>query len=285
MTYYWDWEHGRRRYLDRLLEAIAGRSRRGRRDGYFFDGVVYHLYFTPRQTTGCAGRDVAIAGALRHTCTCAALRCTCRCGRQADLDQRDQRAPRRTIPQEPPWSCAALSPSRWRSRPPSSLQQFSLAFAGGAGRVQVYKLRNTADHPESIEPFGLLRADDTPRPAFAAFRTATTPPGLASRAARLERQGDVERRDLRAGRRNHHRAVDRGSDRAHGPAVRRPSAPGAAGGCAGARPAAGRRRGQRPLHRWPLPGATVQRWTPLPHRRRAAAAGGAGQCGGTAGRH
>jgi len=70
------------------------------------------------------------------------------------------------------------------------VQQFSLAFAGGASRVQVYKLRNTADHPESIEPFGLLRADDTPRPAFAAFQTATRYLGGFT-AARLERQGDV----------------------------------------------------------------------------------------------
>ncbi len=54
------------------------------------------------------------------------------------------------------------------------IQQFSQAFAAGASRVEIYKLRNSADHPESIEPFGLLRADDSRRPAFDAYRAMTT---------------------------------------------------------------------------------------------------------------
>ena len=54
------------------------------------------------------------------------------------------------------------------------LQEFSLAFAAGASRVEFYKLRNSAEHPESIEPYGLLRGDDSRRPAFAAFQVATT---------------------------------------------------------------------------------------------------------------
>jgi len=54
------------------------------------------------------------------------------------------------------------------------IQEFSLAFAAGASRVEFYKLRNSADHPESIEPYGLLRGDDSRRPAFAAFQVATT---------------------------------------------------------------------------------------------------------------
>ena len=70
------------------------------------------------------------------------------------------------------------------------IQEFSLAFAAGASRVEFYKLRNSADHPESIEPFGLLRADGSPRPALAAYRVATTYLG-DFRAVSLERQGDV----------------------------------------------------------------------------------------------
>jgi len=35
-------------------------------------------------------------------------------------------------------------------------------------------MRNSAGHPESIEPFGLLRADDSRRPAFDAYRAVTT---------------------------------------------------------------------------------------------------------------
>jgi hypothetical protein len=54
------------------------------------------------------------------------------------------------------------------------IQEFALAFSSGAARVEFYKLRNTADHPESIEPFGLLRGDDSPRPAFAAYKVAAS---------------------------------------------------------------------------------------------------------------
>jgi len=70
------------------------------------------------------------------------------------------------------------------------VQEFALAFSAGAARVEVYKLKNTADHPESIEPFGLLRADDGRRPAFDAYRVVTT--YLAGfRSARRETQADA----------------------------------------------------------------------------------------------
>ena len=60
----------------------------------------------------------------------------------------------------------------------------------GASRVEFYKLRNSADHPESIEPYGLLRADDSRRPAFAAYQVATTYLS-AFRSARLEQMGEI----------------------------------------------------------------------------------------------
>jgi len=70
------------------------------------------------------------------------------------------------------------------------IQEFALAFSSGASRVEVYKLRNTADHPETIEPFGLLRGDDSPRPAFAAYRAATSY-FRDFRVAYRQRAGDV----------------------------------------------------------------------------------------------
>jgi hypothetical protein len=98
-------------------------------------------------------------------------------------------APPSNDPQEPPWSTPRFQVTM-EEQAAFVVQQFALAFAYGASRVQVYKLRNTADHPESIEPFGLLRADDSPRPAFDAFKTVTTYLGGFT-AARPERQGDV----------------------------------------------------------------------------------------------
>jgi hypothetical protein len=82
-------------------------------------------------------------------------------------------APPSNDPQEPPWSPARF-PISQQEQAAFILQEFALAFSAGAARVEVYKLRNSADHPESIEPFGLLRADDSRRPAFGAYRVATT---------------------------------------------------------------------------------------------------------------
>jgi hypothetical protein len=82
-------------------------------------------------------------------------------------------APPSEDPQEPP-----LATPRFRvsleEQSAFVIQEFALAFAAGADRVSVYKLRNTADHLESIERYGLLRADDSRRPAFNAYRVVTT---------------------------------------------------------------------------------------------------------------
>ncbi len=174
MTYYWDWEHGRRRYLDRLLEVLAA-DPDAPAAGFYFDGVVYHLYFTPRQTPGVLAETWQSLARYGMN------------GKQIWINETN--APPSDDPQEPPWSTPRFAVSL-DQQAAFVIQQFSLAFAGGASRVQVYKLRNTADHPESIEPFGLLRADDSPRPAFDAFRVVTT--YLSGwTAARLERQGEV----------------------------------------------------------------------------------------------
>jgi len=174
MTYYWDWEHGRRRYLDRLLEAIAA-DPDAPANGHFFDGVVYHLYFTPRQTVDVLAETWQ--SLARHGMA----------GKQIWINETN--APPSNDPQEPPWAEPRFRVSL-EEQAAFIVQQFSLAFAHGASRVQVYKLRNTAEHPESIEPFGLLRADDSRRPAFDAFQTVTTYLGGFT-AARAERQGDV----------------------------------------------------------------------------------------------
>jgi hypothetical protein len=54
------------------------------------------------------------------------------------------------------------------------IQAFALALAGGAERIAFNKMRNDYPHPEAIEPYGLLRADGSRRPAFAAFQMVST---------------------------------------------------------------------------------------------------------------
>ncbi len=174
LTYFWDWSHGRRRYLDRLLDVIVA-DPEAASHGYYFDAAVYHLYFNPSQTPqvlaetqktlkahGLAGKDIWL---------------------------NEMNAPPSNDPAELPWS-----PPRFKitleEQAAFVLQEFSLAFASGATRVEFYKLRNSSDHPESIEPYGLLRGDDSRRPAFTAYQVATT--YLRDfRTAILQRQGVV----------------------------------------------------------------------------------------------
>jgi len=157
-TYFWDWSHGRRRYLDRLLDILAA-DPEAADHGFFFDIIPYHLYFNPTQPALVIGE--ARAALARHGIA----------GKEIWINETN--APPSDDPQERPWSAP-----RYRitleEQAAFVIQQFSQAFAAGAARVEFYKLRNTPDHPESIEPFGLLRGDDSRRPAFDAFRTATT---------------------------------------------------------------------------------------------------------------
>jgi hypothetical protein len=158
MTYYWDWSHGRRRYLDRLLDVIAA-DPEAATHGYYFDAALYHLYFNPQQT-------VDVLEETRKLLTRHGLA-------DKEIWINETNAPPADDPQEPPWSPARFLISQ-QEQAAFILQEFALAFSAGAARVEVYKLRNSADHPESIEPFGLLRADDSRRPAFDAYRVATT---------------------------------------------------------------------------------------------------------------
>ncbi len=55
------------------------------------------------------------------------------------------------------------------------VQAFSLQIAAGASRIAVYKMIDTeTDQAADPEPFGLVRADGSRRPAFTAYRTAAT---------------------------------------------------------------------------------------------------------------
>ena len=157
-TYFWDWTHGRRLYLDRLLDALVA-DPEAAAGGFFFDVVPYHLYFNPTQAPQVIG-EVKAALARRGIT-----------GKEIWINETN--APPSNDPQEQPWSAPRYRISL-DEQAAFVIQQFSQAFAAGASRVEIYKLRNSADHPELIEPFGLLRADDPRRPAFDAYWAVTT---------------------------------------------------------------------------------------------------------------
>lgn len=158
LTYFWDWSHGRRQYLDRLLDVLTA-DPAAPANGYYFDAVVYHLYFKPLQAP-------AVLAGVRTSLKKHGIE-----GKELWINETN--APPSEDEQELPWSAPRYRVSL-DEQAAFVLQEFSLAFAAGASRVEFYKLRNSVDHEESIEPYGLLRGDDSRRPAFFAYQVATT---------------------------------------------------------------------------------------------------------------
>ncbi|HSD83628.1 MAG TPA: hypothetical protein VLG46_07210, partial [Anaerolineae bacterium] len=68
---------------------------------------------------------------------------------------------------------------------------FALGLAGGAQRIAVYKLIDNPPLEEGFPPFGLVRADGTRRPAYAAIKVITTY-FRNTQSAKLVRTGSTE---------------------------------------------------------------------------------------------
>jgi hypothetical protein len=119
LTYFWDWSHGRKQYLDRLLDVLAADTQ-CRERAYCFDAVVYHLYFKPLQAPQVLGEARA---SLRK-----------RGIEDKDLWVNETNAPPSDDAQELPWSKPRYRVSL-DEQAAFVLQEFSLAFAAGASRV------------------------------------------------------------------------------------------------------------------------------------------------------
>jgi len=158
LTYTWDQEQGNRQYLDRLLDIIIADPEAANQN-YFFDAVGYHLYYDPVQILG-ALRD--IRGILdAHGLG------------QKPIWLDETNAPPSEDFIEPPTAPTAYSITL-DEQSAFVIQAFALGLAGGAERIAFNKMRNERDHPESAAPFGLLRGDNSRRPAFNAFRVVST---------------------------------------------------------------------------------------------------------------
>jgi len=158
LTYFWDQEHGQRQYLERLLDLVVA-DPEAAANGYFFDAVVYHLYFDPRQTLEVTGEVQGMLGARGVM------------AKEIWINQTN--AP----PSEDPGGAVDAAPGFRVTLEEQSafvIQEYALAFGGGANRVAFYKLRDDDGDQRSLEAYGLLRADDSRRPAFDAYQVVTT---------------------------------------------------------------------------------------------------------------
>jgi len=158
LTYFWDREQGQRQYLERLLDVILA-DPEAPAHGYYFDAVAYHLYFDPRQTLDVVGEVQGILGARGVM------------AKEIWINQTN--AP----PSDDPLAPSQATPGFRVSLAEQSafvIQEYALAFAGGANRVGFYKLRDDDGPSGSSETYGLLRADGSARPAFDAYQVVTT---------------------------------------------------------------------------------------------------------------
>lgn len=171
-TYWHDLNHERRPYLDRLLEQLAA-SPTAAENNHYFDAVTLHIYFRSESV-------MEVVGAV-----------------QAILDQHglgDKRiwivetnaSPNR----DPLWP--VVRPA-WQTNLEQQaaylVQAAALALVMDVERISVYKLYDW-NLPPGAESFGLIRVDETRRPAFESWQLVIDQFNNVE-AARLARTGRV----------------------------------------------------------------------------------------------
>jgi len=172
-SYWWDTAYGRdlyfRRYLDALVKDLSAPG-----NGYYCDAIALHVYFQPD--------FVYSITALYHQLM-----------REHGFDKPvwivETNAAPSLDPQMPaPNGQFAITLDEQAAY---MIQAFAMGIAGGASRIGVFKMIDTpTDLAANPEPFGLVRADGSHRPAFGAYRVATTyMAGFQS--GQLEQRSDV----------------------------------------------------------------------------------------------
>jgi hypothetical protein len=156
-SYWWDAAYGRDLYFRRYLDALT-QDGNALGNNYYCDAIALHVYFQPD--------FVYSITALYHQLM-----------REHGFDKPlwivETNAAPSLDPQMPaPNSRFAIT---LEEQAAYVIQAFAMGIAGGATRIGVFKMIDTpTDLVANPEPFGLVRADGSRRPAFNVYRTATT---------------------------------------------------------------------------------------------------------------
>lgn len=149
-TYWHDELAGRTPYLQRLLD-VASADTEAATNGFFFDAVSLHIYFRVETVPRIVSETRAILDAY---------------GLEKPIWITETNAP---PDQDPAWPVERPAfPVDLEQQAWFLPQAAALGFGAGVARVGVYKLTDVLEQP-GAEPFGLLRADLSPRPAFDAY--------------------------------------------------------------------------------------------------------------------
>lgn len=172
-TYFWDANFQREQYFERLLTELE-QDPEAATHNYYFDVATAHLYFQPNLIYEIIVEFREIMAA--H-------------GLQQPLWLVETNAP---PVDDPNWPVPEYTLSVTLEEQAAFIPQaLAAALAAGAERIAIYKLKDLeSDAGANPEPFGLLRADGSARPAFDSYRVAVR--YLAgARAATRERWDEV----------------------------------------------------------------------------------------------
>jgi polysaccharide biosynthesis protein PslG len=152
LTWWYDVNAYREPYLARLLNTL-NRDGNARANNWYFDGISLHIYFTTDSV-----RDIIAANK--------------RILRAYGLQNKDvwlsefNASPRR----DPAASIGSPFQVSLEQQADFIVQAAALALAQGVDRMAVYRLWDNDFVPGATEPWGLMRADNSPRPAYFAYQ-------------------------------------------------------------------------------------------------------------------
>jgi hypothetical protein len=156
MTFFWDNNFGRVQYLERLL-AVLSADPAAVQHGFYFDIATAHLYFQPNQIYDILAiwRDIMARYGLE----------------QKPWWLVETNAP---VSDDPSWPVESITLAVSQDDQAHYMPQvIATALAAGVDHLAIFKLIDTeTDRQANPEPFGLVRADGSRRPAFAAYREA-----------------------------------------------------------------------------------------------------------------
>ena len=158
LTYTWDYNQGDRQYLARLLDVIMA-DPQAANENYYFDAVNYHIYYSPRQILDILTDVHSILDSY-------------------GLGHKAIWLSETNAPPSEDYIETNIAPSPFKitleEQSAFVIQAFAMALAGEAERVAFYKMRNERPASGPVEPYGLLRSDNSRRPAFKAFQVVTS---------------------------------------------------------------------------------------------------------------
>lgn len=155
VTHWWDVNYGRELFMRQYLKELVSDPFAAEHN-YYFDAFTLHLYFNT---------DTVYDLTLGYRSLLAEY------GIRKPLWVAETNAPANNDPAMP--VPEAQFQITLEDQAAFIIQSFAMALAGGAERIAVYKMIDIPGDYSNPEAFGLMRADNTRRPAFTAYQTAS----------------------------------------------------------------------------------------------------------------